>query len=95
MNGSTGETAPRPVWRRLAIAFVAACVVVLGARGAFMLSQHMMNAVALVGSWMMLALLAGYLAVRFRPSVGVPLIAGFGVGAIVVVLYAGVDMMMG
>jgi hypothetical protein len=94
-NGSTEQTANRLVWRRLAITMAAAVVVILGARGAFLLSQHMMNAVALVGSWMMLALIACYPAVRFRPSVGVPLLAGFGVGAIVVVLYAGADMMMG
>jgi len=92
---TNGQTANRLVWRRLAIAIAAAVVVVLGARGAFLLSQHMMNAVALVGSWMMLMLLVGYTAVRFRPSVGAPLMAGFGVGAIVVVLYAGAAMTMG
>ena len=92
-NGSTGQTANRLVWRRLAIAMAAAVVVILGARGAFLLSQHMMNAVALVGAWVMLTLVAGYLVVRFRPAVGAALLIGVGIGAAVVALFAGMDMM--
>lgn len=80
-------------WRRAAIAVVTAIVVVAGAELASLLSHHMMNAIALVGSWMMLVLVFGYLIARFRPSVGVPLLAGFGIGAVVVGLFAGMGMM--
>jgi hypothetical protein len=93
MNASTGQAAIPTMLRRIALALVAAGVTMAGARGAFLLSEQMMNAVALVGAWMMLALLLGYLAVRFRPSVGIPLLAGFGLGAIVVALFAGMGMM--
>jgi hypothetical protein len=79
--------------RRVGVAIVAVCVILAGARGAFLLSQHMMNAVALVGAWMMLALTAVYLVLRFRPSLGIPLLAGFGVSAIVVAVFAGMAMM--
>ena len=54
----------------------------------------MMNAVALIGAWVMLVLVIGYLVTRFRPSVGIPVLAGFGIGAIVVALFAGMGMMM-
>ena len=80
-------------WRRIAIAAVTAVVVVAGAQLASLLSHHMMNAIALVGSWMMLVLVTGYTVARFRPSVGVPLLAGFGIGAIAVALFAGMGMM--
>lgn len=80
-------------WRRVAIAVVTAVVVVVGARMAALLSQHMMNAVALVGSWLMLVLVMGYLAARFRPSVGVPLLVGFGLGAVAIAVVAGMGMM--
>jgi hypothetical protein len=93
MKATTGQAAIPLALRRIAIAVLAACVTVAGARGAFLLSEQMMNAVALVGAWMMLVLLAGYLAVRFRPSVGIPLLAGFGLGAIVVAMFAGMGMM--
>ena len=80
-------------WRRAAITLGTAGVVVAGARGAFLLSQHMMNAVALVGAWVMLTLVAGYLVVRFRPAVGAALLIGVGIGAAVVALFAGMDVM--
>jgi hypothetical protein len=93
MRANAGQTAFQLTSRRIGIAVAAAGVVVAGARGAFLLSHHMMNAVALVGSWMMLALVIGYLVVRFRPSVGIPLLVGFGIGAAVVALFAGMGMM--
>lgn len=70
-----------------------AAVVAAGARGAYVLSDHMMNSVALVGAWMMLTLLFAYVVARFRPSVGAPLLVGFGAGAAVVALFAGMAMM--
>lgn len=81
-------------WRKIVIAVVTTVVVVAGAQLASLLSHHMMNAIALVGSWMMLVLVVGVLVARFRPSVGVPLLAGFGVGAVAVALFAGMGMMM-
>lgn len=80
-------------WRRVAIAVVTAAVVVAGSRAAFLLSQHMMNAVALVGAWIMLMLVAGYVVVRFRPAIGAALLIGVGIGAAVVAVFAGMDMM--
>lgn len=79
--------------RGVAVAVVTAVVVVGGARLAALLSEHMMNAVALVGSWLMLVLVTGYLVARFRPSVGVPVLVGFGVGAVGVAFFAGMGMM--
>jgi hypothetical protein len=93
MKVSAGQSTSQPTWRRISIALGTAAVVVAGARGAFLLSQHMMNAVALVGSWVMLVLVVGYIVARFRPSVGIPLLVGFGVGAVVVALFAGMGMM--
>ena len=80
-------------WRRAAIAVGSAGVVVAGARVAFLLSDQMMNAVALVGAWVMLALVAGYVVARFRPAVGAALLVGVGIGAAVVALFAGMGMM--
>lgn len=71
-----------------------AAVVVIGAYAAEVLSGYMMNAVALVGAWMMLTLLVAYVVARFRPSVGGPLLVGFGAGAVVVALFAGMAMVM-
>ena len=92
MRANTGHTV-QLTWRRIGIAVLTAGVTLAGARGAFLLSQHMMSAVALVGAWMMLALVITYLVVRFRPSVGIPLLAGFATGAVVVALFAGMGMM--
>lgn len=82
----------RPVVWRSAIVLCSAMVVLLGAYGANQLSAHMMNPVALVGAWMMLALVLCYLVVRFQPSVGIPMFAGFGAGALVVAVLAGMTM---
>ncbi len=89
-----GTTVERPVLaRRLVLVVGYAVVVAAGARGAYVLSGYMMNAVALVGAWMMLTLLGAALVTRFRPSVGGPLLVGFGAGAVVVALFAGMAMM--
>ncbi len=70
-----------------------AAVVAAGARVAFLVGQHMMSPGALVGAWMMLALVAAYPLARFRPAVGVPVLIGFGAGAAVVAFFAGMEMM--
>jgi hypothetical protein len=93
MNVNAEQSRGHHLWRRIGIAVVTAVIVVVGARGAFLLSQNMVNSIALVGSWMMLVLVVGYIVARFRPSVGVPLLAGFGFGAVVVALFAGMGMM--
>jgi hypothetical protein len=94
MKRALGQPASSQVtWGRIGLAVASAVVVMAGARGAFLLSQHMMNAVALVGAWMMLVLVTGYVVARFRPAIGVPLLIGFGLGAVVVALLAGMDMM--
>ena len=83
----------RPAVRRSAIVLCSAVVVLLGAYGAERLSAHMMNPVALVGAWMMLALVLCYLVVRFQPSVGIPMFVGFGASALIVAVLAGMTMM--
>ncbi|GAB3428999.1 hypothetical protein [Actinophytocola sediminis] len=93
MKDNMGRTANAVRGRGIVIAVVTAIVVVVGARLAVLVSQHMMNSVALVGSWLMLALLAGYLVTRFRPSVGIPVLFGVGIGVVVVVIFAGMGMM--
>lgn len=84
----------RPAVWRSAVVLCSATVVLLGAYGADQLSAHMMNPVALVGAWMMLALLLCYLVVRFQPSVGVPMLVGFGASALVVAVFAGMTMVI-
>lgn len=86
--------AVKPAVWRLGLVVCTAAVVALGARGAFLLSEHMMNSVALVGAWVMLALTFGYLITRFRPSVGGPILVGVGAGAVVVAVFAGMAMMV-
>lgn len=93
MKENTGRMASALRGRGIVIAVVTAIVVLGGARLAVVLSAHMMNAVALVGSWLMLVLLVGYLVTRFRPSFGVPVLFGFGGSAIVIAVLAGMDMM--
>ena len=93
MRSTTAQPHHLVTWRRVVTAVVAAALVVAGARVAFLLSQQMMNAVALVGAWVMLMLVTGYLVARFRPAIGAALLIGVGIGAIVVVLFAGMDMM--
>jgi len=87
-------TADHILARRSVLVLGYAVLVAAGARGAFVVSGYMMNAVALVGAWMMLALLFAYLVARFRPSVGGPLLVGFGAGAVVVALFAGMAMVV-
>ncbi len=83
----------RPAVWRPALALGSAIVVLLGAYGTERLSTGMMSAVGLVGGWMMLALLLCYLLARFRPSLGVPVFVGFGLGAALVAIPAGMAMM--
>lgn len=77
MNVSAGRSRAQNTWSRIGIALGTAAVVVAGARGALALSQNMMNSIALVGSWVMPVLVAGYIVVRFRPAIGIPLLAGY------------------
>ncbi|TDV51873.1 hypothetical protein CLV71_1052 [Actinophytocola oryzae] len=93
MEISAGRSTALLAARRIGIAVGTAAVVIVGARGAFLLSQNMMNAIALVGSWVMLVLVVGYIVARFRPSAGIPMLVGFGVGAVVVAAFAGMGMM--
>ena len=60
----------RFVLRGIGAAVLAATVVLLGARGAFLLNGNMMSPVALVGSWVMLTMVGAYLVARFRPALG-------------------------
>jgi hypothetical protein len=78
---------------RLALILISAAVVLLGAYLAGQLGADMMSPAALVGAWMMLALVAGYIVMRFRPAVGVPLLIGFAAAAAVVATFAGAAMM--
>jgi hypothetical protein len=50
MNVSAEKSPAQVTWRRVGIAVDTAAVVVAGTRGAFLLSQHMMNPVALASS---------------------------------------------
>jgi hypothetical protein len=83
----------RPTVWRPALVLCSAVVVLLGAYGAERLGGQMMNAGALVGAWMMLALVFCYLVVRFRPAVGIPIIVGFSGAAVFVAALAGMAMM--
>lgn len=78
---------------RATVASFFSAVVVLGAWGAWLLSDMMMNEVALVGGWMMITLAFVYGGVRANPSVGIPMLAGWGVGAIVVASFGGMTML--
>lgn len=82
----------RPMVWRSALALCSTAIVLLGAYGTYQLSHTMMSPVALVGGWMMLMLLLCYLLVRFRPSLGIPVFVGFGVGAVLVAIPAGMAM---
>jgi len=83
-----------PAFWRPALALCMAAVVVAGAYVAEKLSRHMMSAVAGVGAWVMFAFLVSYLVVRFRPSVGAPMLVGFGAGAAFVAVVGGMTMAM-
>ena len=93
MRTRAAQPVPAITWRRGLIAVVTAAIVVAGARAAFLLSDYLDNAVALVGAWIMLTVLVGYLVTRFRPAVGAALLIGVGIGAAVVALFAGMGMM--
>ncbi|WP_328610702.1 hypothetical protein OG943_16785 [Amycolatopsis sp. NBC_00345] len=89
---STGS----PAKSRLATAGVSvvfALVVAGGAKGAFELSGTMMTNVALMGAWLMFTLGLAYAAVRLRPRIGLALLAGFGLGAFLVVIFGGMQIL--
>jgi|tagenome__1003787_1003787.scaffolds.fasta_scaffold20945466_4 hypothetical protein len=92
MNATPAQPVHVITWRRAAIAVASACVVLAGALGAVLLSRHMMNSVALVGSWIMLTLITGCIVARFRPAVGASLLIGVGAGATVMAVFAGMGM---
>lgn len=74
------------------IAVVFALVVAGGAKLAFDLSSTMMTHLAFVGAWLMLTLGLAYAGVRIRPGIGGALLAGFGIGALLVVYFGGMQM---
>jgi hypothetical protein len=92
MNTTPAQPIHVITWRRAVIAVASAGVVLAGARGAVLLSQHLMNSVALVGSWIMLTLITGGIVARFRPAIGASLLVGVGVGAAVMAAFAGMGM---
>ncbi|WP_328453242.1 MULTISPECIES: hypothetical protein [unclassified Amycolatopsis] len=69
-----------------------ALVVAGGAKGVSLFTAGMMTGLPLVGGWLMLALGLAYAGVRVRPSIGGALLVGFGVGAVLVVFFAGMRM---
>jgi hypothetical protein len=72
---------------------VFALVVAGGAKGAYELSGTMMTTVALMGAWLMFTLGLAYAAVRLRPRLGLALLAGFGLGALLVVVFGGMQIL--
>jgi hypothetical protein len=93
MKANAEQSSIRFVLRGIGVAVLAATVVLLGARGAFLLNGNMMSPVALVGSWVMLTMVGAYLVARFRPALGMPVFAGVGAGVVVVAVFAGMGMM--
>lgn len=75
------------------IVILSALVVAGGAKVAFELASTMMLSIASVGAWMMLCLGLAYAGVRLRPGIGGALLVGFGVGALLVLLFAGMQML--
>ncbi|GAA1995112.1 hypothetical protein [Amycolatopsis minnesotensis] len=69
-----------------------ALVVAGGAKAVSLLSDTMTTSFALVGAWLMLTLGLAYATVRLRPSAGVVALIGFGIGALLVVLFSGMQM---
>jgi|tagenome__1003787_1003787.scaffolds.fasta_scaffold18925668_2 hypothetical protein len=69
-----------------------ALVVAGGAKLVSLLGSGMMTGFALVGGWLMLMLGLAYAGVRLRPATGGALLVGFGVGALLVVFFAGMQM---
>ncbi|MEC3979704.1 hypothetical protein [Amycolatopsis sp. H20-H5] len=80
-------------WLNPALAAGFALVVAGGAKGAFALSTGMMTNIAFIGAWLMLCLGLAYAAVRLRPKVGGALLVGFGIGAVLVVIFGGMAIM--
>ncbi|MEU7788974.1 hypothetical protein [Amycolatopsis sp. NPDC049159] len=79
-------------WSRTGISVVFALIVAGGAKVAFDLSSTMMTHLAAVGAWMILALGLAYAGVRIRPGLGGALLTGFGIGALLVVFFGGMQM---
>ncbi|GLY44475.1 hypothetical protein Amsp01_104980 [Amycolatopsis sp. NBRC 101858] len=88
---STGGTTKNR-WAHVGISIAFALIVAGGAKVAFDLSSTMMTHLALVGAWMMLALGLAYAGVRIRPSLGGALLTGFGIGALLVIFFGGMQM---
>lgn len=74
------------------IVVVFALVVAGGAKVAFELGSTMMLSIASVGAWMMLCLGLAYAGVRLRAGVGGALLVGFGIGALLVLVFGGMQM---
>ncbi len=53
----------------------------------------MMSGVALIGSWLILAVGVAYAGVRLRPRLGGALLVGFGAGALIIAGAAGMQML--
>jgi hypothetical protein len=81
----------RPLHGVLILAY--ALVVAGGAKVVSLFGSGMMTGFALVGGWLMLTVGLAYAAVRLRPSAGGALLVGFGVGALLVVSFAGMRML--
>ncbi|WP_410633832.1 hypothetical protein [Amycolatopsis sp. cmx-4-83] len=86
-GGATGHR-----WARAGVSIVFALIVAGGAKAAFDLSGTMMTHLAFVGAWMMFALGLAYAGVRIRPGIGGALLTGFGIGALLVVFFGGMQM---
>ncbi|GAB3150822.1 hypothetical protein GCM10027258_49470 [Amycolatopsis stemonae] len=88
---STGSVAKNR-WTRAGISIVFALIVAGGAKAAFDLSTTMMTHLAFVGAWMMFVLGLAYGGVRIRPGLGGALLTGFGIGALLVLFFGGMQM---
>jgi hypothetical protein len=77
----------------MGVSVVFALVVAGGAKGAFELSGTMMTNIALMGAWLMFTLGLAYAGVRLRPRLGLALLAGFGAGALLVVIFGGMQIL--
>ncbi|WP_410574735.1 hypothetical protein [Amycolatopsis sp. cmx-4-61] len=78
---------------RGAVILASTLVVAAGSRLVFEFSNTMMSHVALVGAWLMLMLGVAYAGVRIDPRVGGAMLAGFGIGTMLVLLFAGMQIM--
>jgi hypothetical protein len=80
-------------WAGPAVATGFALFVAAGARVAAFFAESMMSGVALVGSWLILAVGVAYAGVRLRPRLGGALLIGFGAGALIVAFATGMQML--